>query len=222
MALPRAFTIQGRRTSFEGETRSTALAPPKVDWSVVSETYLAQSGAVQGEAVLPASAEAGLNDSALTHIFSRYGVLIVRWADRVFRDGATAEDVLHEVMLRLLRKGSSFVDLQSEAQKRAWLHRTTLRICWDMQAKTRRERDRCDSASAIEGEQRSEPYEERNLLDELCQTLDVEERILAVLFFEEGYTKMEIHELTARSRPFIDKKLGRIAAQLQQVLEHQP
>ena len=49
--------------------------------------------------------------------------------------------------------------------------------------------------------------------------LDVEERILAVLYFEEGYTKVEIHELTARSRPFIDKKLDRIAAELQRLRE---
>jgi RNA polymerase sigma factor (sigma-70 family) len=143
----------------------------------------------------------------------------VRWAERIFRDGATAEDVLHDVMLRLLRKGGTFLSLSSEAQRRSWLHSTTLRICWDIKARHRRERGRVEQAAAFPEADRAEPFEERNLLDRLCQALDVEERILAVLYFEEGYTKLEIHHLTARSRPFIDKKLDRIAEQLQRIQE---
>jgi len=176
-------------------------------------------GGGAAQATRPAPGGIELDDAALENIFKRYGVLIHRWAARIFRDGSTADDVLHEVMLRLLSKGASFLALEGEAQRRAWLHRTTLRICWDIKARSKRELGRAEAAATLGATERNAAFEERNLLDGLFQRLDVEERILAVLYFEEGYTKVEIHELTTRSRPFIDKKLDRITGQLQRLEE---
>ena len=81
-----------------------------------------------------------LDDAALEAIFKGYGLLS-------FRDGATADDVLHEVILRLLRKGGSFVALESEAQRRLWLYRTTLRVCWDIKARSKRELGRAEEVA---------------------------------------------------------------------------
>ena len=169
------------------------------------------------DAPAPARAEsagAGLEADEVARIFSRYGVLIVRWAERIFRDGATADDVLHEVMLRMMSHGATFQALALEAQRRAWLYRTTVRICWSMKSRSKRARERAQQSVALHSDSASPPAAERQLLDKLCATLDVEERIMAVMYFEEGYTKMEIHELTLRSRPFIDKKLAFIASEL--------
>jgi RNA polymerase sigma factor (sigma-70 family) len=160
-----------------------------------------------------------LSDRQLAIIFERYGFLILRWAERIFRDGATADDVLHEVMLRLLRKGRTFAELESEGQRRQWLYRTTLRLCWDIKARIRRERGRAETAAAYTPDVCNMPLEARDALDVLLQRLTVEERIIAVLFYEEGYTKLEIHELVARSRPFVDKKLTEIATALQRIQE---
>jgi RNA polymerase sigma factor (sigma-70 family) len=164
-----------------------------------------------------AASRSGLGDAALEQIFSSYGPLILRWAERIFRDGMTADDVLHDVLLRVMHKGASFAELQSEQQRRAWLHRTTMRICWDLKARHKRERGRAEQATAFDEAVRSDPFEQRDLLDHLSRELDIEERVLAVLFFEEGYGKLEIHELTGRSRPFIDKKLARISAELERI-----
>ena len=157
---------------------------------------------------------AAIEADEIARIFSRYGVLIVRWAERIFRDGATADDVLHEVMLRMMRHGASFQALPLEAQRRAWLYRTTVRICWSMKSRSRRARERAEQSVAHCDDSASPPAAERHLLDKLCARLDVEERMILVMYFEEGYTKMEIHELTRRSRPFIDKKLAYIASEL--------
>lgn len=178
-------------------------------------------GQSDDEAVVPPGATdaSGVSNGELAAIFQRYGVLVLRWANRIFRDGATADDVLHEVMLRLLKRGSTFVALESEAQRRQWLYCTTLRLCLDIKAKHKRERGRAEEATSFRAQERSVPFEERDLLDGLFQRLDVEERILAVLYYEEGFTKSEIHALVARSRPFIDKKLDRIAGELQLIRE---
>jgi RNA polymerase sigma factor (sigma-70 family) len=161
-----------------------------------------------------ATQAAGLSDAQLVEVFSRYGALILRWAERIFRDGATADDVLHELMLRLLKKGAVFLGLEHEGQRRQWLYRTTLRLCWDIKAKHKLELVRDEEGAGLPEPRRHGASEERDLLDGLLRQLDVEERILAVLFFEEGYTKVEIHALTGRSRPFIDKKLDRISCAL--------
>jgi|SRR5688572_10357656 len=170
-----------------------------------------------GDETASAAVHAGLDDTELTLVFERYGVLIVRWAERIFRDGATADDVLHEVMLRLLRRGASFIALETEAQKRAWLYSTTLRICWDIKASRKRERGKLDAAMAFSEAAETPPLEQRQLLEQLWRRLDIEDRIVAVLFFEEGYSKLEIHGLMSRSRPYIDKKLDRIARELQRI-----
>jgi RNA polymerase sigma factor (sigma-70 family) len=163
-----------------------------------------------------------LEAAEVAHIFSRYGVLILRWAERIFHDGATADDVLHEVMLRMLNHGATFLQLPAEAQRRAWLYRTTLRICWSMRSKSKRARERAEEAVALYRDSAPPPAGERHLLDKLSATLEIDERILAVLYFEEGYTKMEIHEMTKRSRPFIDKKLARIASELARLGGEEP
>lgn len=83
-----------------------------------------------------------------------------------------------------------------------------------MKSRLRRVRQRAEQSVALSSDSSLPAAAERQLLDKLSVGLALEERILAVLFFEEGYTKMESHEITARSRPFIDKKLARIAGEL--------
>lgn len=91
---------------------------------------LAIPAASEAASATAPSAGLGLDADELAQVFSRYGVLIVRWAERIFRDGTTADDVLHEVMRRMMSHGGTFLQLSAEGQRRAWLHRTTVRICW--------------------------------------------------------------------------------------------
>lgn len=154
---------------------------------------------------------AGLDDAQLVRFYVRYGALVRRWAERIFRDGSTADDVLNELAMRLMKRGAVFRALDNEALRRSWLYRATFRLCLDFKAKAAREVRRVKAASQLREESRECAVEERNLLESLMSQLDAEERVIAVLFFEEGHSKVEVHRITSRSRPFIDKKLRRIA-----------
>lgn len=151
-----------------------------------------------------------VDDAQVRHIYLRYGALVRRCADRVFRDGSTCDDVLTDVMIKVMTSGQSLFQLQSEAQKRKWLVSTTLRVCWDDKLRKKRESQRIEQLQAVHAESFRSGVEDRVWLEALLSQLDMEERILAVLFFEEEYTKAEIHQLMGRSRPYIDKKLAKI------------
>lgn len=154
--------------------------------------------------------ERGLAPEELLELHARYRSLVSVWARRFFRDGASSEDAVQELWIRLMERGAVWRLLGSEEQRRGWLRTVAFRLCLDLIAKRSRDRLR-DAAAAESTRGYCEPaFEERSTLASLLRGLDPEERKLAVLFFEEGFTKSEIHESVQRSRPFIDKKLNRI------------
>lgn len=160
---------------------------------------------------MPGGRAGSLSNAEVADVYGRYAHLILRWSGRFFSDAALAEDILHEVMLIIMDHGAVFLQLESERVRCKWLRTTTVRAC--LAAQRRRERSgqpaKQDDAALQTLEERV-AFEERDLLKALLEKLDWEERMLAVLHFEDGYTKMELKELVQRSRPFIDKKLKRI------------
>jgi RNA polymerase sigma factor (sigma-70 family) len=152
-----------------------------------------------------------LTRQEIAHVYQRYAHLIRRWALRFFRDPIVADDMLNEVMLSIMKNGAVLLQLEHEGSRRQWLRTTTVRACLQTRRKQQREHVISGQVEAALATQHSAPMEERDLLEALLARLEPEERILAVLHFEDGMTKMEISELTQRSRPFIDKKLKHIA-----------
>lgn len=161
-----------------------------------------------------------LSEAEVAHVYERYAHLILRWSARYLRDPVLAEDVLHEVMLIVMDRGAVLLRLETERARCKWLRTTSARACWA--AQRRRARGGWlappDSAAPPPAQQQG-AFEERELLEAWLERLDGEERILAVLHFEDGYTKMEMKDIVRRSRPFIDKKLERIVQVLRDLRE---
>jgi RNA polymerase sigma factor (sigma-70 family) len=160
---------------------------------------------------MPGGKEGSLTNAQVADVYGRYAHLILRWSSRFFSDAALAEDLLQEVMMIVMDRGAVLYQLETERARCSWLRTTTFRAC--LVARRRRERagqlTRQDDA-ALQPLQERVAFEERDLLKTLFDSLDGEERMLAVLHYEDGYTKMELKDLVRRSRPFIDKKLKRV------------
>lgn len=153
----------------------------------------------------------GLTGDELVEIYERYGAFIRRQAQRFFGSEATADDILMEAMLRLHRNGRGLMELERAGQRAGWLRTLTRRVCLDHYAAMKRERNVVQEACEGLEESRRISLEERDLLDRLLERLSTEDRIMAVLHYEDGYAKMEIHHAVGRSRPYIDTRLDHIA-----------
>lgn len=179
--------------------------PDRGSWS---EALEAHDG---GDQLNKAVGMRGLTDDELVEVYERYGAFIRRQALRFFGSEATADDILMEAMLRLRRNGRGLMELERAGQRGGWLRTLTRRVCLDHYASIERERKVVQEACEGLEESRRLSLEERDLLDRLLERLNTEDRIMAVLHYEDGYAKMEIHHALGRSRPFIDARLDHVA-----------
>lgn len=149
----------------------------------------------------------GLTDMELVTIYRSYGHIILGWARRFFLGAVPPDDILQEVMILLMRRGATLLELESHGQRLKWLRTTTIRVGLNL---ARRENRSAAAMPASDPENTGERMSSRSSLSRLLLRLTEEERIIAVLHFEEGLTKADVAEQLQRSRPFIHKKLQQI------------
>jgi RNA polymerase sigma factor (sigma-70 family) len=154
----------------------------------------------------------GLSNAEVVAVLQRYGGLIQRWVSRIASDRADAEDAYHEVFLKLLIYGAQFRGLATEADRHRWLKTLAVRVCLTRRSKARRYPEL--PAPPVEYAVSAHDGEARTDLVAFWNSLKQEERVIGVLYFEEGYTHEEIHELTGRGRPFLAKTLSTIREKL--------
>jgi RNA polymerase sigma factor (sigma-70 family) len=174
------------------------------------------------------SRQRGLSNEEAVVVLQRYGPLIQRWVSRFSPNRADSEDAYHEVFLKLLIYGAQFRVLVAEADRHRWLKTLAVRVCLTRQKRARRfpellapwlrAHDGADAGiDSLRAQfehsefQQTEPNAE-SLVDwaAFWNTLQAETRVIGVLYFVEGYTHEEIHELTGRGRPFVAKTLSSI------------
>lgn len=161
--------------------------------------------------------DAGLSEADFLAVYQTHGHLIARWSRRFFQGAVTPEDVLQEVMILVMRKGAALLELDGPAQRVKWLRTTTIRVGLQL---ARREGRKAEAAlPAGEVENTGARLHSRSSLSRLLSQLTQEERIIAVLHFEEGLNKADVAEQMQRSRPFIHKKLQHIQRRLADVAE---
>ena len=135
------------------------------------------------------------NREALGILFDRYARLILSVGQRVLRDTAEAEDLVHDVFLFLLDKSDLFDPTRGSA--RAWLAKVTYHRALDRRKYLAR-RCFCDTRSGANDAVSSTLAESPELfywqsyLQRAFDDLSEEQRLTLDLYFFQGFTINEI------------------------------
>lgn len=152
------------------------------------------------------SREAGL----LADMYARHAAAVLARCRYLLRDEDAAKDATQEVFARALRALPAF---QGAASPVTWLTRIATHHCLnELRAKKAGWRD--EIRRAAEGRTQEAPeVDKRALLRALLGAAEPEEQEMAVLYFVDEMTQLEIAEATGRSLPTVRKRLrGFLAA----------
>lgn len=153
----------------------------------------------------PRASGQGDGDHDVADLYRRYGATVLRRASR-FLPAAEAEELMHEVFLKLLENPASF---RGESSPATWLYRVTTRLCIDrMRVQSGRNAliaknarwltPQCDPGTLPEA---------RVFLASLWQTLDEELAMIGMLYYIDGLTTAEIGRMLGVSDRTIASRL---------------
>ncbi len=145
----------------------------------------------------------------LAALYERTGHLILGRCRLILRDAAEAEDVLHEVFVRVMRYGGS---LRQQEIPLCWLYRVAERCCFDRLRKRKREEVTPDEA-ALPADAEPDPelsLEARAVLARYFAGLDSRMRELALLHYVDGLPQERIARELGWSRRTVGKKLAKL------------
>lgn len=149
----------------------------------------------------------------------RVGHVYVRFRDSVFRtamrhtagDRASAEDITHDVFVRLL---GSIDDLDDDELLGGWLYRVTVNFCL---TRLRRERFRRSVRLLLGVDDRapSTPERDASARDELAKVLSTiaslppKERVVFTMLHLDGRSQSEIAQVLGHSKGYVSKLVER-------------
>lgn len=151
------------------------------------------------------------DDTRIENIINLYGDLLYRTGIMILGNPQDVQDVLQEVMLKVLQKMPEFHDSEHE---KAWLLRVTINLCKDML----RFRFRHQYIQLDELEIEAVDTDDRQLLQEIIQ-LPPRWRIVLILHYVEGYSLKEIADILAVSENAVKKRMQRAKAGLKKKLQ---
>ncbi len=151
------------------------------------------------------------DDTRIENIINLYGDLLYRTGIMILGNPQDVQDVLQEVMLKVLQKMPEFHDSEHE---KAWLLRVTINLCKDIL----RFRFRHQYIQIDELEIEAVNTDDRQLLQEIIQ-LPPRWRIVLLLHYVEGYSLKEIADILSVSENAVKKRMQRAKAGLKKKLQ---
>ena len=151
------------------------------------------------------------DDTRIENIINSYGDLLYRTGIMILGNPQDVQDVLQEVMLKVLQKMPEFHDSEHE---KAWLLRVTINLCKDML----RFRFRHQYIQIDELEIEAVDMDDTQLLQEIIQ-LPSSWRIVLILHYVEGYSLKEIADILSVSENAVKKRMQRAKKALRAKLE---
>ena len=144
-------------------------------------------------------------------IINTYGDLLYRTAIMILGNPQDTQDVLQEVMIKVLQKSPCFRDKEHE---KAWLLRVTINMCKDML----RFRRRHSYLQIDELDIEETASEDKEILQEIA-ALPPRWKIIILLHYVEGYSLKEIADILVISENAVKKRMQRAKNALRAKLE---
>ena len=152
-------------------------------------------------------------DETADVLLDRYGNMILRLAFSCMKNIPDAEDVLQDVLVKILEKAPVF---ESEEHRKAWLIRVTVNICRSrLRSPWRRhkELEETDAAAAEEN------WLEGNIVLDAVMALPDKYREVIHLFYYEDYSVGQIAALLGKKESTVRSLMFRARAILKEKLK---
>ncbi|MCA9537872.1 MAG: sigma-70 family RNA polymerase sigma factor [Myxococcales bacterium] len=139
-------------------------------------------------------------------LYRQYAGMVLRRARRFFANPAEAEEVTHEVFLRVIERQASF---RAEASPSTWLYRVTTNLCLNKLRDRGRRQAALDLNADLPWLLPSGPADQETLmfLERLWHELDDEALSIGVAYFVDGMTHDEIARVQGVSRRTIGNRI---------------
>jgi len=150
-----------------------------------------------------------LSQEEVADLYLRTGALVLRRCRLILRDAVEAEDVMHEVFVRVMQYGSTIEKLGVPL---AWLYRTAERCCFD-RLRSRKKEPLADSNELVETLALGEATEDRIVAETLSRfflRMDDKVKQVALMHYVDGLTQEQIAAQLGWSRRTVGKKLDRL------------
>lgn len=154
----------------------------------------------------------------LEDIYRTYAPMVYRRVLR-FYGPHDAEEIVHEIFMKLIEQGDRLNDKRSPA---SWLHRVTTNHCLNRVRDAKRRRELLHEGWApFERlrKARQEPAFERVLLDEIWRALPEHLAEIAIYAYVDGMTQAEIAEIYDVSDRTISNRLKEIARRAEEIAD---
>ena len=150
-------------------------------------------------------------------LYRQYAPLIFRRILR-FYDEHEAEEVLHEVFVKLMERGQSF---RHESATTTWIYRVTTNHCINRLRDSKRRRALLarHHESLFPSHEQTSSQVDRLFWRELWHHIDVELLQLAVLYYLDGMSHEEIAQVYEVSRRTVGNRLQEFQRQVQALAE---
>lgn len=156
------------------------------------------------EAVGPGPSTALPEGGLVEELYRRYAPAVYGRCRWLLRDEEAAKDATQEVFARALK---SLPEFRGASSPTSWLMRIATHHCLN-ELRARRARWR-EEWARLAGERREEGVlpDRRELLRALLGEVGAEEQEVAVMYYADELTQVEIAEVTGRSLPTVRKRL---------------
>lgn len=148
-----------------------------------------------------------MEQQELAEIYQQYGHLVLRRCTAVLKNETEAQDVLHEVFIRLIRYQRSFERAPSML---GWLYKTADRCCFDRISKKKRE-VMVLPETLSEVAQQGLPHDAREAREIILAFLgrfDRKVQHVALLYYLDELPQEEIAKRLGWSRRTVGKKIN--------------
>lgn len=160
-----------------------------------------------------AASKADAQEQYLRSVMDRHGSRLLRLAYSYLHNMQDSEEILQDVMLKLMDKAPVF---KSDEHEKAWLLRVTANL-----SKNRIEYNKLRDTDELKDELVAEERQDLSFVWEAVKELPENYREVIHLFYEEGYQTDEIAEMLGESGANIRTRLKRARAKLKEILKEE-
>ena len=152
-------------------------------------------------------------DRYLRDIMDKHGNRLLRLAYSYLHNMQDSEEILQDVLLRLMDKAPVF---ESDEHEKAWLLRVTANL-----SKNRIEYNKLRDTDELKDELVAEEHQDLSFVWDAVKELPENYREVIHLFYEEGYQTDEIADILGESGVNIRTRLKRARAKLKEILKEE-
>lgn len=155
----------------------------------------------------------GENRSRAATLLEKYGNTILRTAYSYLHNMEDAEDILQDTLIQYLKSESSYND---EEHEKAWLLRVAINL-----SKNKIKYNKLRETDELMDELVSEEKEELSFVWEAVKSLPQKYAEVIHLFYQEGYSTVEISGILKRKEATVRSDLKRARDRLKNILKEE-